>query len=176
MILLIAWLSVRIVVFIINQQLHLSKEKLRTNPHLRYGLLLLKNVIRVVIWSLAAVVFLNTLGLNVAAIIAGLGIGGLAVAFAAQSTIANFISGIIIFIEQPFKIGDNQSKQCQHCAGRGYHLALCALKTDKQISISIPNHQVTDSQVLNYTPNDTLAFDEISFYVPSHNMNSAPCD
>ena len=43
---------------------------------------------------------------DIVSLVAGLGILGLAVGFAAQSTIANFISGITILLEQSFKVGD----------------------------------------------------------------------
>jgi MscS family membrane protein len=49
---------------------------------------------------------LNTLGVNFATIIAGLSVGGLALALAAQDTVKNFISSVMIFIDKPFKLGD----------------------------------------------------------------------
>lgn len=49
---------------------------------------------------------LNTLGVNFATILAGLSVGGLALALAAQDTVKNFISSVMIFMDKPFKIGD----------------------------------------------------------------------
>jgi|JI10StandDraft_1071094.scaffolds.fasta_scaffold94290_1 MscS family membrane protein len=49
---------------------------------------------------------LNTLDVNIATIIAGLSVGGLALALAAQDTVKNFIASVMIFIDKPFKIGD----------------------------------------------------------------------
>lgn len=49
---------------------------------------------------------LNTLDVNLATIIAGLSVGGLALALAAQDTVKNFIASIMIFIDKPFRIGD----------------------------------------------------------------------
>jgi MscS family membrane protein len=49
---------------------------------------------------------LNTLDVNLATIIAGLSVGGLALALAAQDTVKNFIASVMIFIDRPFKIGD----------------------------------------------------------------------
>lgn len=49
---------------------------------------------------------LSTIGVNIATIIAGLSVGGLALALAAQDTVKNFIASIMIFIDKPFKIGD----------------------------------------------------------------------
>lgn len=49
---------------------------------------------------------LNTLDVNLATIIAGLSVGGLALALAAQDTVKNFIASVMIFIDKPFRIGD----------------------------------------------------------------------
>ncbi|MCB0507899.1 MAG: mechanosensitive ion channel [Chitinophagales bacterium] len=50
---------------------------------------------------------LNTLDVNLATLIAGLSVGGLALALASQDTVKNFIASVMIFADKPFKIGDN---------------------------------------------------------------------
>ena len=60
----------------------------------------------IVIWIIGIVVALDNAGYNVGTIVAGLGIGGLAFAFAAQETIANFFGGVTIFLDAPFVIDD----------------------------------------------------------------------
>ena len=57
-------------------------------------------------WTLGLIVGLNNAGYDVGAVIAGLGIGGLAVALAAQDTVANVFGGLTVLIMRPFKIGD----------------------------------------------------------------------
>jgi MscS family membrane protein len=58
----------------------------------------------VVIWITVAA--LQTLGAPIAGLIAGLGVGGFAIALAAQGTLENFIGGIILYADQPVKVGD----------------------------------------------------------------------
>src|SRR4051812_21127139 len=60
----------------------------------------------IVLWSVGAVVGLNNAGFDVGALIAGLGIGGLALALAAQDTVKNIIGGLVVFIDKPFDLGD----------------------------------------------------------------------
>jgi MscS family membrane protein len=55
---------------------------------------------------MGVIAILQNNGYNVASLIAGLGIGGLAVALAARETLANFFGSITIFMDRPFKIGD----------------------------------------------------------------------
>lgn len=62
--------------------------------------------LRILIWSLGIVVALNNAGYNVTTLIAGLGIGGLAFALAAQDTVKNIFGGAMIFLDKPFKLND----------------------------------------------------------------------
>ena len=57
-------------------------------------------------WVMGVIVGMNNAGFDVAALIAGLGIGGLALALAAQDTVKNIFGGLMVFIDKPFKTGD----------------------------------------------------------------------
>ncbi|MDP2942472.1 MAG: mechanosensitive ion channel family protein, partial [Candidatus Omnitrophota bacterium] len=63
-------------------------------------------VVKVLIWGGAIILFLDNLGFKISAIIAGLGIGGVAVALAAQAILKDLFSYFSIIFDQPFKIGD----------------------------------------------------------------------
>jgi len=67
---------------------------------------IVRKALKVVIWVLASLVALNNAGYDVGAIVASLGIGGLAFALAAKDTIANLFGSITIFLDEPFSIGD----------------------------------------------------------------------
>ncbi|MDD3263575.1 MAG: mechanosensitive ion channel family protein [Candidatus Nanoarchaeia archaeon] len=67
---------------------------------------LIKGVIKVIVFFIGFIIILDYLGINVSSLIAGLGIGGIAVALAAQDTLSNFFGSISIFSDKPFKIGD----------------------------------------------------------------------
>ena len=55
---------------------------------------------------LGLITALGTLGVNISAIVAGLGLSGFAFGFAFKDMLSNFISGVLIFIYEPFKLGD----------------------------------------------------------------------
>ncbi len=61
---------------------------------------------RIIIWSVALVFLLDNLGFDISAVVAGLGIGGIAVALAAQSILGDLFSYFIIFFDRPFELGD----------------------------------------------------------------------
>ncbi|NQT00098.1 MAG: mechanosensitive ion channel family protein, partial [Candidatus Omnitrophica bacterium] len=63
-------------------------------------------VVKVLIWALAIVFFLDNLGFKISAVIAGLGIGGIAVALAAQAVLGDLFSYFAILFDRPFEIGD----------------------------------------------------------------------
>lgn len=63
-------------------------------------------VIKVLVWGGAIIFFLDNLGLKISAVIAGLGIGGVAVALAAQTILKDLFSYFSIIFDHPFKVGD----------------------------------------------------------------------
>ncbi|MCF7887941.1 MAG: mechanosensitive ion channel family protein [Candidatus Omnitrophica bacterium] len=63
-------------------------------------------VIKFLIWGLGLVFFLDNLGFNIAAVIAGLGVGGVAVALAAQAVLGDLFSYFSIIFDRPFEVGD----------------------------------------------------------------------
>ncbi|MBI2519817.1 MAG: mechanosensitive ion channel family protein [Bdellovibrio sp.] len=63
-------------------------------------------LVRAVIWSLATLFILDNLGFKVTSIIAGLGIGGVAVALAAQTLLSDVFNYFAILFDQPFEVGD----------------------------------------------------------------------
>jgi small-conductance mechanosensitive channel len=63
-------------------------------------------VVKTLIWAAGLIMFIDNLGYNVTTIIAGLGVGGIAIALAAQSILADLFSYIVIFFDKPFEIGD----------------------------------------------------------------------
>lgn len=63
-------------------------------------------VFKVMVWGLTVIIFLDNLGVKVSGIVAGLGIGGVAVALAAQAILGDLFSYFTIFFDRPFEIGD----------------------------------------------------------------------
>src|SRR3546814_878321 len=63
-------------------------------------------ILNVVIWIFGLVLLLSNLGYDVTAIVAGMGIGGIAIALAAQTILGDLFSYFVIFFDRPFEIGD----------------------------------------------------------------------
>lgn len=83
-----------------------SKKTLDEKQHLRTFIVPLKFVILSSVWVLIFVGILDIFGVNVTALVAGLGVGGVAVALAVQSTLADLIAAFAIAFDKPFVVGD----------------------------------------------------------------------
>jgi len=64
-----------------------------------------KTTLNIVIIILAALLWLDNIGFNVGTLLAGLGVGGIAVALAAQDTLKNFFGSIVVLIDKPYRVG-----------------------------------------------------------------------
>ena len=69
-------------------------------------LMVLRTVAHVLIWLAGLATALNSIGFEVTAVLAGLGIGGMALALAAQDTVANIFGGVVVLTQRPFKVGE----------------------------------------------------------------------
>jgi small-conductance mechanosensitive channel len=62
---------------------------------------------RIIVWSIVLLVALDNLGVNITALLAGLGVGGVAVALALQSVLGDLFASLSIALDKPFVLGDN---------------------------------------------------------------------
>lgn len=65
-----------------------------------------RGLVNFAIWAIALVFLLDNLGVKISAVVAGLGIGGIAVALAAQAVLGDLFSYFVIFFDKPFEVGD----------------------------------------------------------------------
>lgn len=68
--------------------------------------LVLRSIVTAVVWSIAALLILGQLQIDLAPLIAGAGIGGIALGFGAQSIVKDFLSGLFMLIEDQYGVGD----------------------------------------------------------------------
>jgi MscS family membrane protein len=110
---------------------------------------LVQKALWIVVVLVAAVRILSVHGVNVAGLIAGLGLGGLAFALAAKDTIENIFGAVAILIDQPFRVGDNIN--VGGVAGVVEHIGLRStrLRTAENSLVSMPNSKVISSHVDN---------------------------
>jgi len=148
MALVVAWIVMRLIDgFVLHFLVPLAS---KTESDLDDQLIpVLSKTLKAAVLIIILLVVLDYFGINVNAVIAGLGIGGLAFAFAAKETIADVFGGISIFTSRPFKVGNwvkvaGISGTVKEVGLR--HTRIRAL--DKRI-ITIPNSKISSSVIEN---------------------------
>jgi MscS family membrane protein len=144
----VAWLIARLVDALIKEYVVPLTQK--TEGDLDDQIIpILRKAIRATIWILGIVIALNNAGYNIGALLAGLGIGGLALAMAAKDTVANIFGGITIFTDKPFKINDRVKIGGFDGTITEIGIRSTRLKTLENRIVTIPNSKFTDGMVEN---------------------------
>lgn len=107
-------------------------------------------VINILIWSLGGVFLFDNLGYNVTAIVTGLGIGGLAVALAAQTILGDLFNYFVIFFDRPFEIGDYIVVDDKKGNVEYVGIKTTRIKSLTGEQIIISNSDLTNSRVHNF--------------------------
>ena len=98
---------------------------------------------------------LDNLGIEIAGLLAGLGIAGLAVALAAQQTLANIFGAITIFLDRPFRIGDAVSMEGFTGKIEAIGLRSTRLRTFDGTLVTLPNSIVANAKIDNWDARPT---------------------
>jgi small-conductance mechanosensitive channel len=118
---------------------------------------LLTRFVGVIIYTVAIILALAPLGINVMPFVAGAGVFGLATGFAAKDTLSNLIAGVLLIIDRPFEIGDRieiwTAPSGSATWGDVIDIGIRAtrIKTTDNIVIIIPNNEIMKRDIINYT-------------------------
>jgi len=112
---------------------------------------ILRKGLRSGIWIFGLIMALNNAGYDVGALIAGVGIGGLALAMAAKDFVSNMFGGITVFVDQPFKVGDRIQISGYDGTIEEIGLRSTRLRTLAGRIVIIPNFKFTDTFLENVT-------------------------
>jgi MscS family membrane protein len=107
---------------------------------------------RVFLVIIAVLLVLQNIGYNVAGLLAGLGIGGLAVALAAKETLANLFGSIALLMDRTFEVGDTIKQADVEGVVVKIGLRSTRVRTKEGYIVSIPNQLITNAPVTNMTP------------------------
>lgn len=111
---------------------------------------LIRKTLRFFVVVMGVILILQNNGYNVASLIAGLGIGGLAVALAAKDTLANFFGSITIFADKPFRIGDWIKVGSVEGVVEEVGFRTTRVRTFYNSLVSVPNSQIATTDIDNF--------------------------
>jgi len=151
----------------LSRSIDLGAEYLRSLPQMTAKPQLLALVplgvrsAKVVLFVVAAVVVLQRLGYPAASLIAGLGIGGLAFALAAQKTVENLFGSVMLSVDQPFRPGD--AIKVDDLVGQVEQVGLRStrVRTLDRTVVTIPNGRLADMRIESYAARDQLRFQAV---------------
>jgi len=110
----------------------------------------LSKVLKGILWVFAFLIFLQNLGYNISTLLAGIGIGGVAIAFALQSILEDVFSYFSIYFDKPFVVGDFLDVGGQFGTVSYIGIKSTRLTTLQGEELVIPNQTLTSSNVHNY--------------------------
>jgi small-conductance mechanosensitive channel len=122
----------------------------------------------VIIYITGIILALDVLGLNIMPFVAGAGVAGIAIGFAAKDTLSNLIAGVLLILDRPFEVGDRievwSAPKNSSTWGDVIDIGLRATKirTTDNIVIVIPNNEIMTRDIVNYT----TVTDEIRVRIP----------
>lgn len=113
---------------------------------------------KVIVAALALMVALSELGYPVTSVIAGLGIGGIALALAAQKTVENLFGSISILADRPFRVGDAIRVDTIEGVVERVGLRSTRVRTVDRTLIVFPNGKLADMRIETFGPRDRIRF------------------
>lgn len=119
---------------------------------------LMRRVLEVLAFIIIGLIVLSSLGVNVTAALAGLGIGGLAIGLGAQKTFENLLGGISILTDKALQIGDACRIGDQRGTVEDIGLRSTKLRTEDRTVLTIPNGTVANVVVENFRQRDKILF------------------
>jgi len=100
----------------------------------------------------------NEIGIPAYGLIAGIGVGGIALALAAQSTIENLIGGVALFVDRPFRIGDTIRFGDQRGAVEMVGTRSSRIRALDRTLVTVPNSDLAKMKIVNFTARDKCLF------------------
>jgi small conductance mechanosensitive channel len=149
-------LAALFILFIFRLGFRLSRKPLRlvlerAGFHDNLIKLLIDNVYKSILLFFGVVMAGGQIGINIGAMLAGFGVAGIAIGFAAQDTLANTIAGFMIFWDKPFEVGDWISVSDQYGQTNRITLRSTRIRTNNNTYVVIPNKRVIDEVLVNHS-------------------------
>lgn len=117
-----------------------------------------RRMVRFVVLLVGLLFFLHSLGLNVTALVAGLGVGGLAVALAAQKTLENLFGGVTLIADAPVRVGDFCRFGDKVGTVEDIGLRSTRIRTLERTVVAVPNAEFSALHLENFGRRDRFLF------------------
>lgn len=152
----LAWLATRVVDTLISRLAVILRAK---HQSFSYSVLpLAARVIKITILVLMVAAILSDWGYNTTTLVAGLGVGGIAIALAAQKTIENFFGGVAVVSDRPVAVGDFCKFGDRMGTVEDIGLRSTRIRTLDRTLVTVPNGQFSSMTLDNFDQRDKMLF------------------
>ncbi len=127
-----------------------GKRENRENPESTSMIKFFGSILRFAVWIVATLMVLGNLGIEITPLIAGLGIGGVAIAIALQSVLGDFFSAFAIYLDKPFKDGDFLIIGKDMGTVKHIGIKSTRIQTLEGQELIVPNSEMTNTRINNY--------------------------
>jgi MscS family membrane protein len=124
-------------------------------------MVLAERLLTAAVLTLAVLATLGILGFNLTTVLAGLGIGGIAIAFAAQKTLENLFGGVSVLADEVIRVGDYCRFGDRTGTVEDISLRSTRVRTDARTELSIPNGALATMNIENFTRRDKILFNPV---------------
>ena len=143
-----------LVCFIVIKLVMQLVDKLMANPSIRLDGTIkgfLRNAIHILLWAVTVIIVANALGIDTTSLIAVVSIAGLALSLSVQNILANLFSGLTLLITKPFAAGNFIEAAGKRGLVKTVGLFYTTMNTLDNVSINVPNSEITGSTIYNYS-------------------------
>ncbi len=109
------------------------------------------SAVKIILWILTGIIVAGALGIPTTSLVALISIAGLALSLSVQNILSNLFSGLTLLVSKPFKSGDYVEVGGRNGIIKSVGLFYTQLNTLDNVSINIPNSDVTGTTVINYS-------------------------
>jgi len=143
------WQIIKSILVVVDFVLHKAMSVGEEEPDM-HKIDLFSKLIKVLVWTVGIILVISNLGYDVTALIAGLGVGGIAIAFALQNVLEDIFSSFSIYMDQPFRIGDYIV-----VGDKMGTVTKIGIKTTRLLSVQgeevvVSNKELTNAHIQNY--------------------------
>ncbi len=124
-------------------------------------MLLIERLLAALVVTVACLSILAILGFNLTTVLAGLGIGGIAIAFAAQKTLENLFGGISVLADEVIRVGDYCRFGDRTGTVEDISLRSTRVRMDGRMELSIPNGTLATMSIENFSRRDKILFNPV---------------
>jgi small-conductance mechanosensitive channel len=141
----------KIIDYILERKILKNIEDAEDAQNKRAVIKLLSKIVKIVLWAIGILMVLSNLGVDVTSLMAGLGVGGIAVAFALQGVLGDLFASFSIFIDQPFKVGDYVQAGTESGTIKKVGMKTSRIKTLSGEELVVPNVDIGSARVRNFS-------------------------